>query len=97
MPRETEDFEEGYKSCLARLGHSPEDADKEYQNYMDTVVTKEVILGVVSDLVTDFLYYDRKEDECLPRDAIEKAIHTGVIKPEEVVDAFAKAFYKGVE
>ena len=97
MPIETQDFEDGFIEANIAEGKTDAEARKAWQNYLDTTVTKEVILGVTNDLVTDFLYYDRKEDECLPRGAIEKAISAGVIKPEEVVDAFAKAFYKGVE
>ena len=32
------------------------------------------ILGCTEDLVSNFLYYDRKEDEDLPRGTIEEAI-----------------------
>ena len=37
---------------------------------------RELILDMVSDLATDLLDYDRKEDEYLPRAAIEKG-HRG--------------------
>lgn len=35
---------------------------------------REKIEGLVSDTVADFLYYDRNEDEDLPRGSIEQAI-----------------------
>ena len=49
---------------------------------------KEMILATVSDLVTDFLYYDRKGDSCLPVDSIEEAIASAEITADEIVDAF---------
>ena len=89
MPRETQDFEDGFKSALIESGKSQKEAEEAYDDYMNTTVTKEMILGTVSDLVTDLLYYDRKEDEDLPRGAIEKAIETEVITLEEIIKHFS--------
>jgi hypothetical protein len=50
--------------------------------------TRERILSAVSDLVGALLYYDRKEDEDLPRGAIESAIESGVITYDEIVSVF---------
>lgn len=52
---------------------------------------RDMILGVVDDLVSDFLYYDRKEDEELPRESIEAAIEAGEITVDRIVDAFRKS------
>ena len=49
---------------------------------------RETILGVVCDLVGALMYYDRKEDEDLPRGAIEEAVEAGEISYDEIVDAF---------
>lgn len=49
---------------------------------------RELILATVRDFVSDFLYYDRKEDECLPRNAIEEAIEAGEITVNEIVKEF---------
>jgi hypothetical protein len=49
---------------------------------------RDEILAAVSDLVVDFLYYDRKEDEELPRGAIEDAVAAGEITVDEIVEAF---------
>ena len=49
---------------------------------------KERILGYVEDLVSDFLYYHRKEDEDLPVGAIEQAIDDGIITVDEIAQAF---------
>lgn len=48
------------------------------------------ILAAVSDLVADLLYYDRKEDEDLPRGAINEAVAAGEITWDEIIAEFAK-------
>lgn len=49
---------------------------------------KAKILGTVSDLVADLMYYDRKEDEELPPGRIEKAIVYQHITVDDIVDQF---------
>lgn len=49
---------------------------------------KQTILNVVTDLVSDFLYYDRKEDEDLSVEQLENAISSGVITKDEIVNKF---------
>lgn len=44
----------------------------------------------VSDLVGDLLYYDRKEDEDLPRGAIEEAVANSEISIAEICALFEK-------
>lgn len=51
-------------------------------------MVKQVILDTVDDLVGQFLYYDREEDEDLPLGVIEQNIKDGVITQEEVVEKF---------
>ena len=51
---------------------------------------KQHILGVVSDLMADFLYYDRKEDEDLPRGAIQAAIKSGEITIADILAVVEK-------
>ncbi len=46
------------------------------------------IRGTAKDLMADFLYYDRKEDEDLPVGAIEDAIEAEEITIEEIVKIF---------
>jgi len=48
----------------------------------------ENINSAIEDLVSDFLYYDRKEDEELKVGDIEKAIEKGEITIEQIVDKF---------
>ncbi len=49
---------------------------------------KKCILDNISDLFADLLYYDRKEDENLPRGSIEEAIEQGEITKDEIIIAF---------
>lgn len=51
---------------------------------------REAILATASDLAANFLYYHRKEDEDLPRGAIEEAIGAGEISEWEILEVFAK-------
>lgn len=48
----------------------------------------------LDDLVSNFLYYDRKEDEELPRGEIEAAVAAGEITVDEMVERFAKGLNK---
>ncbi len=49
---------------------------------------REVILVTVDDLVREFLYDGRKEDEVLPRGAIEEALEAGEVSKDEIVARF---------
>lgn len=57
---------------------------------------KQLILNKIDDMVSNLLYYDRKEDEDLPREAIEKAISNNEITVEEIMDKFRESFLKGI-
>lgn len=49
---------------------------------------KELILKAVGELVSDFIYYDRKMDINLPKGEIEKSIKSGEITIDEIVESF---------
>jgi hypothetical protein len=51
---------------------------------------KDKILGTVTDLVSSFLYYDRKEDEDLARGSIESAIKHNVITIDDIINKFSE-------
>ena len=55
---------------------------------------KELIELTVMDLVSSFLYYDRKEDEDLPRGEIEEAIRSKEITTDEIVELFKSELEK---
>lgn len=57
---------------------------------------REHILLTINDLVTDFLYYDRKEDEELQRGMIEEAIKKGEITEDEIVQRFREKLHEGL-
>lgn len=57
---------------------------------------KNKILNTVEDLVSKFLYYDRKEDDDLPNGAIETAIERGEITIDEIVEQFRKSLNSGI-
>ena len=60
------------------------------------IPNKLTILNAVVDLVSDFLYYDRKEDEDLPIEGIESSIEHGNITEEEIIEQFAKSLKRGL-
>lgn len=49
---------------------------------------RDLIFATVSDLVGEFLWDGRKEDEELPRGAIEDAVAAGEVTVDEIVEAF---------
>ena len=58
---------------------------------------KDTILGKVEDLVSNFLYYDREEDEDLPPGAIEDAVKRGVVSIEDIVAQFGASLIESLE
>ncbi len=58
--------------------------------------TKDHILDEVSDLVGEFLYYARREDETLPPGDIERAIVEKVVTVDEIVAKFRAALEEGL-
>ena len=57
---------------------------------------RDKILNVVDNLVSDLLYYDRKEDEYLPLEAIESAIANGEISTDEIAAFFKTKLIEGL-
>ncbi len=58
---------------------------------------KDTILGTVEDLVSNFLYYDREEDEDLPPGAIEDAVKRRVVSIEDIVAQFGASLIESLE
>ncbi len=58
---------------------------------------KQEIMATVDDAVTDFLDYNRREDEDLPRGAIEDALNTGEITVDEIVERFKEQIDRGIK
>lgn len=57
---------------------------------------KKIIEGKIEDTVSDFLYYDRKEDEDLLVGAIEQAIKDNLITEEQIISKFTECLKKGL-
>jgi hypothetical protein len=55
------------------------------------------ILDTVDDLLSNFLYYDRKEDDAMPVGAIEDAVIDGMIRESEIVATFAAGIAAAVK
>ena len=51
---------------------------------------KEIILNTISDLCSNFLFYDRKEDEELSEEQLNEAVEFGTITVDEMVAEFRK-------
>lgn len=49
---------------------------------------KKLILDTVEDLVINFVGYDRRDDEDLPKNSINEAIDYGEITVNEIADKF---------
>lgn len=63
----------------------------------DNRTRKQIIKDTISDMVTDLLYYDRKEDSCLGMDDIDEAVQSGEISIEEIVHEFEHHLRSGVK
>ena len=53
-------------------------------------MNKQLVKEVVSDMLSGFLYYDRKEDEDLPVGAIESMIASGDLTVSDIVEMFSQ-------
>ena len=56
---------------------------------------KQTILNTVDDLVSDFLYYDRKEDEELSSEELSNSLKDGIITIDEIVEQFSTRLREG--
>ena len=51
---------------------------------------KSIILSRIQDLCSDFLYYDRKEDEELSMQQLNEAVASGAVTIDQMVAEFRK-------
>ena len=58
---------------------------------------RELILVTAGDAAKELAYYNRKEDEDLPRGEIQEAIEKGEVTVDEIVEAFRLDFIKWIE
>ncbi len=57
---------------------------------------RERIINVLTDSISTMLYYDRKEDEDLPRGGIEEAIKAGEITVDEIIKIWSAELIDGL-
>lgn len=60
-------------------------------------VTKEYILGLIEDSVSELLWYQRKDDTECPVGEIENAIKSGVLEAKEMVSKFEESLMKNLK
>jgi translation elongation factor EF-G len=63
---------------------------KDENNERKRYKMKQTILDVISDLCSDFFYYDRKEDEQLTIEQLNEAVKSGKITIDEMVSEFRR-------
>ena len=81
---------EDLKKMSAALGIEPgEFAGLEKTiDKVDKKNRKQEILNAVATTMSQFFYYDRKEDEDLPLGAIQDAVRAGEITEDQLIKAF---------
>jgi hypothetical protein len=52
--------------------------------------------NTIADMVSNFLYYHRQEDEDLPLNSIQEAIKDGILSEEQIVKIFETQLKKGL-
>lgn len=52
---------------------------------------KKLLLDCIPDTISEFLYYDRKDDNELSPSDVEELLSSGVITVDEIVEGFRKA------
>lgn len=57
---------------------------------------RQLILNEASDCASNFMYYDRKDDEDLPRGSIENAISENVVTVEDIISEFRKTILENL-
>jgi hypothetical protein len=59
-------------------------------------IDKNHILDLIEDMTSNFLYYDRKDDEDCPRGEIEKLVKSGDITIDEMTIKFKEVLEKNI-
>lgn len=64
---------------------------------MSRIASKEYVNDVIGDMIADFLYYDRKEDDILPQGKIDEMVEAGEITVDEMVEVFRFHLTEGLK
>jgi len=62
-----------------------------------TEVSKKLVKNIISDLVSQFLYYDRKEDDVIGVGDIERLVRMGKMSVDEITNVFRNELEKGLK
>lgn len=54
------------------------------------ITARQDILDAISDIVSDFVYYDRKDDDSLSSEELRTAVNRGEITIDEMVNEFRR-------
>jgi hypothetical protein len=60
------------------------------------MATRDHAINATKDLAAELLWYGRKEDDDLPRGAIENMLANGELTTEQIVDTFRAALIEGL-
>lgn len=71
-------------------------ADEEELSENELRTSRDHVLGMMGDVVSNLLYYDRKDDEELPRERIELLVEKGLLTSDQIVEAFRAALVKAL-
>jgi len=58
---------------------------------------RDQVFNTIKDLVSDFLYYDRKEDDLLPVGRIEELVKTQQLSVDDIVNKFREQLEKRIK
>lgn len=56
-----------------------------------------MILGTIEDLVADFLYYDRLDNDDLCEGEIEEPVVDGEVTVDQMVEEFSRSLKEGLD
>jgi hypothetical protein len=78
------------------LLHTGYEQHRDWERKNKPKANAEYVLDTVTDLVSSFLYYDRKDDEELPRGRIDELLESGELTVQAMVERFAFDLRKGL-
>jgi len=53
--------------------------------------------NLISDMFADLFYYDRKEDEDMPRGSIELMVKSGEVTEKEILDVMSYELHRALQ
>jgi hypothetical protein len=84
------DFNKSYEDAIENLNELTGDSETIEVEFEEENPIKKVILNTIEDLCSNFLFYNRKEDENLSIEQLNEAVKSGFITIDEMVEEFRK-------